>query len=172
MAYVLKLLASVGLSAAFGASASVVEPRTAVILEDGDCRSSCTARPSDGAPFSLSFGSYEKGYDMFIDLQIGDRKFKNLPISRRFIADGSLPFFQHTFPQHTLYGLRSSRSTKNTYAHYFIRSGGGFSHLGRFPYLSYDTQLGLFVGFIFFTTGATRYYYRLQGDRLVEEEDF
>ena len=170
-----QLLARIVLSAVLVGSvaAAVVESDALVVLKRGeDCRSSCTARHGDDPPFTLSFNSYEEGYRTYIDLRIENREFRRLPISRRFIKDGSLPFEKHRFPRHTLYGLESSRSTKNMRTHYFIRSNDGFRHLGRFSKLGYDTELGLFVEFAYFKTGATRYYYRLQNGRLVEEEDF
>ena len=153
-------------------ASTVVHPDASLILERGkDCRSSCTARQSDGEPFALSFNSYREGSHTYINLQIGGREFRGLMISRRLITDGSLHFYQFQFPQHTLYGLISHSSTKNMDIHYFIRSDGGFSYLGEFPSLSYDTQSGLFVGF--FLSSAmedSTHYYRLQDDRLTEED--
>ena len=180
--YILKFMVLAGLlsSALFTASLSastVVKASISIVLEDGDCRISCTADlSSNGGPLTFNFKSYERGYDMFIDLWIGGREFKELIIDRTLIKDGLLPFYKYEFPQHTLYGLDSSISAHNSYVHYFTRSNNGLNHLGHFPYLSYDTKLGLFVGFLHANfhgkMGSTRQYYRLQGNRLVEEEDF
>ena len=171
-----KLSILVVLSALLAGSAfasTVVHPDALVVLKKGeDCRSSCTARHGDDAPFTLSFDSYEEGYDIFINLRIDGREFKGLIIDRPFIENGSLPFEKYRFPRHTLYGLLSSISTKNMEVHYFIRSDGGFSYLGEFPSLSYDMESGLFIGF--FHHGMARgstYYYRLQDNRLVEVDD-
>ena len=170
-----KLSILVGLSALLADPAfasTVVHPDALVILKKGeDCRSSCTARHGDDAPFALSFDSYEEGYRTYINLRIGNRTFRGLPISRRFIKDGLLSFDKYRFPRHTLYGLVSSISTKNMEVHYFIRSDGGFSYLGEFPSLSYDTKLGLFVGFFNSRDRFSRYYYRLQEGRLLREYD-
>ena len=153
-------------------ASTVVHPDALVVLKkEEDCRSSCTARHGDDAPFTLSFDLYEEGYGMFINLRIDKREFGGLVVSRRFIKKGSLPFRKYRFPRHTLYGLVSSISTKNMEVHYFIRSDGGFSYLGEFPRLSYDTESGLFVGFFNSRDWFTRYYYRLQDGRLVEVDD-
>ena len=171
-----KLSILVGLSALLADPAfasTVVHPDALVILKKGeDCRSSCTARHGDDAPFALSFDSYEEGYNMFINLRIDGREFRGLIIDRPFIENGSLPFRKYRFPRHTLYGLISSMSTKNMEVHYFIRSDGIFSYLGEFPNLKYDTESGLFIGF--FHHGMARsstYYYRLQEGRLLREYD-
>ena len=167
---ILVVLSALSADPAF--ASTVVHPDALVILKKGeDCRSSCTAHHGDDAPFTLSFDSYEEGYDIFINLRIGNREFKGLVIDRPFIENGSLPFSKYRFPRHTLYGLKSSRGAYNSYTHYFIRSDDSFSYLGDFPSLSYDTKLGLFVGFFNSRDRFSRYYYRLQEGRLVREYD-
>ena len=139
---------------------------------DGKCRLSCTVRHGSDIPFALSYRSYKEGFETYLDLQIGDSSFKGLVISPQFIADGSLSFSKHRFPKHTTYGLTSDRSAHNAYVHYFMRMKSGFNYLGHFPSLHYDTELGRFLSFIKVGGEIIRFYYRFEGDRLVEDEDF
>ena len=172
---VAKPLTYIALSAAFVGSvaAEVVHPDVFSVLErDADCRSLCTARHGDDPPFTLSFDYYEGEYDTHINLRIGGREFKGLPLSRGSIKDGYLPFDKYRFPRHTLYGLVAFTAIRNMDVHYFIRLEDGFRYLGEFPDLSYDTDTGLFVGwFLHDRLNASRFNYVLQDDRLVEVEN-
>ena len=139
---------------------------------DGKCQSFCTAHPDGEEPFSLFYKPHKEGFVTYIDLQIGDSSFTNLRIAPRFIADASPPFHKYVFPKHTMYGLSSTRSAHNSYSHYFMRTRNNFNYLGRFSSLLYDTELDRFLSFIKVGGEIIRFYYRFEGDRLVEDEDF
>ena len=153
-------------------SAAVVDA-TAIILIHEDCRASCLVRPNDGgSSFSLSYTSHRKGPRTYINLQLGDYMFQDLRIYPDYIEDGRPPFYKYVFPNHIMFGLVSTQSAYNSYEHYFMRGNNTFNYLGRFPTLKYDTERDRFVGSQKTNGRITRYYYRLENDRLVEDEDY
>ena len=166
-------------SALFGLLAVSAAPVAATVVEanalplfQGPCQPSCTARHDGDEPFTLSYKSYKKDSETYIDLRIGDSVFTELDVVSWFLEDGSPPFYKYVFPRHTMYGLNSIRSAHNAYVHYFMRRDDKFDYLGLFPQLLYDTTLVRFVSFEKIDREIIKFYYKFEGSRLVEDEDF
>ena len=166
-------------SALFGLLAVSAAPVAATVVEanalplfQGPCTPSCTARHDGDEPFTLSYKSYKEDFLTFVNLQIGDNLFEGLRIAPQFIEDESPPFYKYVFPRHTMYALISTRSAHNSYKHYFARRSNSFDYLGRFPNLHYDTVLNRFVSFERVGRERIKFYYKFEGSRLVEDEDF
>ena len=166
-------------SALFGLLAVSAAPVAATVVEanalplfQGSCQPSCTARHDGDEPFTLSYKSYKKDSETYIDLRIGDSVFTELDVVSWLIEDGSPPFYKYVFPRHTMYALISIRSAYNSYKHYFARRSNSFDYLGLFPNLHYDTVLNRFVSFERVGRERIKFYYKFEGSRLVEDEDF
>ena len=121
---------------------------------------SCQLRPPGEAPLSLSYRIYEEGVGTYVDLKLNGDTF-SLIVETISFDHVRLPFELWETGGGTFYRLADSGD-----AHYFVRDGGRFFHLGRLPPLHFDADENLFFTLRGYQGMPYADYYALEGDSL------
>ena len=185
-------------AAALGQSAKAQEVTVFAFekLAFNECNGSCILTPQVGSPFKIEYKFTKKpieegGTVNLVEVKLNDKEFALQGVAAR---EGSpLPFTQCLFFEDhhfQIYKMASYASTRTLFSYYFLRRGDTFHLLTDepIPELSYDyvnnggrRELGRFYGDLGmggydFTGGQsgvqshTRFYFSLEGNRLVQTE--